>query len=110
MPDAEGNNHSRSAGRVEKLLYTVREAAEKLSLGRATVYELLARGELRAVHIGRATRIPAAELERFVQRLVTAEGGGESHPACESDHHADHQSDHQWRRRPWTANQRERQM
>lgn len=48
------------------MAYRVDEAAENLGLCRATIYNLIARGELRAVKIGRATRIPASELERLL--------------------------------------------
>jgi excisionase family DNA binding protein len=54
------------------LLYRVVEAARLLRLSRATVYKLIAEGRLRPAKIGRSTRIPAAELERFV-REVTGE-------------------------------------
>lgn len=37
-----------------------------LGLGRTTIYELLRAGELQAVHVGRATRIPARELQRWI--------------------------------------------
>ena len=42
------------------------DAAIALGLSRATIYNLITRGELRAVKIGRATRIPATELERLL--------------------------------------------
>lgn len=53
----------------EQLLYTINAAARVLSVSRATLYRALARGELRAVRIGCATRISRAELERFVRAL-----------------------------------------
>jgi excisionase family DNA binding protein len=48
-----------------RVLYTAEEAAEQLSLSRSTVDVLVARGELRAVRIGRLVRIAHRELERF---------------------------------------------
>lgn len=54
---------------AEKMLLTIPEAAERLSLGRSKVYELLNAGEFTAVRIGRAVRVPAPELERYVARL-----------------------------------------
>jgi excisionase family DNA binding protein len=57
----------------EKLLLRVDEAAARLSVSRASLYRLLTSGRLRAVRVGRATRIPARELERFVREL---QGGG----------------------------------
>lgn len=53
-------------------LYSPAQAAEVLSLSRQHVYNLISRGELRAVKIGRATRITADELERYVERLCIA--------------------------------------
>ncbi|REJ91098.1 MAG: DNA-binding protein [Planctomycetota bacterium] len=50
---------------MEKLL-TVREAAELLRLGRSTLYNLMDRGLLAYVKIGRARRIPPSEIERLV--------------------------------------------
>jgi len=40
---------------VTKLLLTPAEAAEQLGVGRSTLYELLASGELESICIGRAT-------------------------------------------------------
>jgi excisionase family DNA binding protein len=52
-----------------RLLLRVDEAAARLSVSRASLYRLLSSGRLRAVRVGRATRIPARELERFVREL-----------------------------------------
>lgn len=51
-----------------RLLLTVPEAAALLAIGRTTLYELVATGQLATVHIGRAVRIPRAELEAFISR------------------------------------------
>lgn len=59
----------------EKLLLTISEAAELLSLSRATLYRALARGDVRAVHVGRSVRISRTELERFVRVLEEAATG-----------------------------------
>ena len=40
---------------MTKLLLTPAEAAEQLGVGRSTLYELLASGELESICIGRAT-------------------------------------------------------
>jgi excisionase family DNA binding protein len=53
---------------TERLLLTVTEVAERLAVGRSTVYELTTAGELEVVHIGRCARIPVAALADFVQR------------------------------------------
>ena len=46
------------------------EVAAALRVGRSTVYELIAKGELKVVHIGRAVRVPAIELEAWVGRRI----------------------------------------
>jgi excisionase family DNA binding protein len=51
------------------LLLTIRETAALLSVGRTTVYELVAAGELETVHIGRSVRVPADAAASFVARL-----------------------------------------
>lgn len=48
------------------LLVRVEEAARLLSLGRSTVYEMIASGELRAVKCGAARRIPVAALQQWI--------------------------------------------
>ncbi len=53
----------------EKVLLTVEEAAERLSIGRTKAFELIARGELESVLIGRARRVPVEALEPFVTEL-----------------------------------------
>jgi excisionase family DNA binding protein len=44
------------------------EVAIILGIGRSTVYELVQRGDLPAIHVGRAVRIPAAALQRWVEQ------------------------------------------
>jgi len=46
-----------------KLLVTVTEASEMLSLGKSTVYELVAKKIIPSIRLGRAVRIPLRELE-----------------------------------------------
>lgn len=55
---------------TEPLLLTVVEAAALLGVGRTTVYELLARGDLTAVRIGRCRRVPRAIVDAYVERLL----------------------------------------
>ncbi len=57
-------------------LLRVRQAAELLGLGHSKTYELLKTGELRAIRIGRARRIPRTEITAFIsRRLAEAEAG-----------------------------------
>ncbi len=58
----------------EPLLLTIFEAAQLLSVGRTTVYELIERGELRTVHIGRSCRVPVVAVTDYVERLLAIEG------------------------------------
>jgi excisionase family DNA binding protein len=46
---------------------------EELALGRSTVYLLIGRGDLRTVRVGKAVRVPAEELERFIASRVSDE-------------------------------------
>jgi excisionase family DNA binding protein len=55
--------------RPQPLLLTIPEAARVLGIGRSTLYELIARGAIETVHIGRAHRIAAAALHAFVKNL-----------------------------------------
>lgn len=48
-------------------VYTPEEAADELKIGRTKIYELLQRGKLRSVKIGRTRRIPAAALDAFLE-------------------------------------------
>ncbi len=65
----QSTDHSTS----EPLLLTVVEAGQLLSVGRTTIYELISRGELRSVHVGRARRVPVAAVVEYVNRLGAAE-------------------------------------
>ncbi len=55
---------------MDKALLTVEEAAEQLSLGRTKTYELVQKGLLPSISIGRARRIPATAVAAFIQRCV----------------------------------------
>jgi len=58
---------------MTKLLLSIPEAAERLSIGRSKLYELLTSGEIPTIRIGRAVRIPADELDAFVTRERAAQ-------------------------------------
>jgi excisionase family DNA binding protein len=55
-------------------LLRVEEAAAWLGLSKRTLYELLSRGEIQSVHIGRSRRIAFTVLERYVERLSSGFG------------------------------------
>lgn len=54
---------------MSKLLLTVREAADCLSLSRSKVYELIASGALPSVRVDGARRIKADQLQEYVASL-----------------------------------------
>ena len=51
----------------ERLVYTVQEAGELLGISRAFAYELVARGELPVIRLGRRRLIPKVALVALVQ-------------------------------------------
>ncbi len=55
---------------MDKKLLTVSEAADLLGLGRSKAYELVMRGELKSIQIGRARRIPVTALDEFIKRVA----------------------------------------
>jgi excisionase family DNA binding protein len=59
-----------------KLAYSIDEAIEAIGLGRTTVFELMASGELESVKVGRRRLIPSEALKDYVQRLRTEQGSG----------------------------------
>jgi excisionase family DNA binding protein len=61
------------AAELRPALLTVKQAARVLSLGRSTVYELIADGRLEVVHIGRSTRVPTDAIARLIAKLRAGE-------------------------------------
>lgn len=55
---------------MSESLLTVNEAAARLALGRTTVYELIARRELKTIKIGRARRVPESAIEQWIARQI----------------------------------------
>lgn len=53
-------------------LLRIPEAAQRLALSRSKLYELIYRGEIRTVRIGRAVRIAESELDRFIRDRTDA--------------------------------------
>lgn len=66
---------------LQKHLYKIIDICETCSLGRSHVYELIAKGELQTVKIGRSCRIPHSSFEAFLRKYgvelnnSTTEGG-----------------------------------
>jgi len=62
---------------VEKLLYTIQEAAEALAMSEATLYRKIHNGEIATVKDGRRfTRITRDDLEAYILRHHTQRGEG----------------------------------
>ncbi len=56
------------------LLLTVEQAAEKLSLARSTLYQLVLTGEVVSIKIGRSRRVPIDALADYIDRKVREQG------------------------------------
>ncbi len=54
------------------VLLTVEEAAQRLSIGRTTMYSLVSTGAIESVTIGRLRRVPSECLEEYVSSLRTS--------------------------------------
>lgn len=54
----------------DRLLLTIVEAANQLSMGRTSLYTLVMRGDIESVTIGRSRRITRQALDAYVARLV----------------------------------------
>lgn len=46
---------------------TINEACVALSLGRSSIYKLINEGKLKAVKLGRVTRIPASSVRALIE-------------------------------------------
>ena len=51
------------------------DVARRLNISKALVYQLVRRGEIPAVHIGKAVRIRSIDLEAYIQRNLSGWGG-----------------------------------
>jgi excisionase family DNA binding protein len=58
-----------------KLLLTVEEAAEAMSLGRTLMYQLVKGRQVLSIKVGRTRRILTSALHEFVKRLSEVEKG-----------------------------------
>lgn len=53
---------------TDTLLLRPEEAARELGIGRSKTYDLLRRGEIPSIRIGRSVRIPASKLRDWIER------------------------------------------
>lgn len=69
-PDLPRETTSMSAIAHASVLLTVEEAAQRLNIGRTTMYGLVSTGAIKSVTIGRLRRVPAECLDAFVSALM----------------------------------------
>ncbi len=60
--------------REHRWLLGIPEACAGLGVGRSTLYELAARGEIEIVRVGRRALVPVASIESYVERLRASDG------------------------------------
>jgi len=63
------------AAEVNARLNSVERVMEKLGVGRSTVFELMAGGQLRSVKIGRRRMVSDRAISEFINKLEAAPGG-----------------------------------
>lgn len=63
------------ATRVQKINYSVKEAAEASGLGRSTIFELIRSGELASFKEGRRRLIPAEAIRAHSARRIAEQSG-----------------------------------
>ncbi|MBJ7609336.1 MAG: helix-turn-helix domain-containing protein [Candidatus Dormibacteraeota bacterium] len=78
-------DHARDPLPEPTRLLSVDDVCGALQCGRTFVYELLQKGELHAIKLGRLTRISPAGLHEFIDRQERAAGGSCSGPPSNPD-------------------------
>ena len=58
---------------MDKPLLDINEAAAALGLGRSKTYELVQKGQLRSIKIGRSRRIPTGAISAFISEQLEAQ-------------------------------------
>jgi excisionase family DNA binding protein len=53
----------------DRLLLTVEEAADRLSIGRSLMYELIGCGQIASIRVGRLRRVPSESLREYVAAM-----------------------------------------
>ncbi len=56
----------------DRLLLTIPEVAARLGMGRSFVYQLVLKGEIPSIKLGRARRVPAGAVEQFIKDRMKA--------------------------------------
>lgn len=57
-----------------RLAFTVSEAAQALGIGRTHAYDLVRRGSIPHIRIGRCIRIPESALSSWIEQQTTTTG------------------------------------
>ena len=58
----------------DPLLYTVEQAAEKLTISRSLCYRLVAEGVIGSMKVGRLRRVPAIALAQYIEHELAVAG------------------------------------
>jgi excisionase family DNA binding protein len=69
LPRGRGHRALPREGAGQRLLLTVEEAADCLCIGRTYMFDLITRGIVPSVRIGKLRRIRLDDLERYVSSL-----------------------------------------
>ncbi len=64
------DTHTTARDTTPRVLLTVEQAAQRLSVGRTTMYALIKAGHITTVRIGHLRRVPADALTAYVQHLT----------------------------------------
>jgi excisionase family DNA binding protein len=59
---------------MERLLLKPTEAAEVIGLGRSKTYELISKGVIPSVRIGKSVRVPVASLRTWIEQQLREQG------------------------------------
>jgi len=63
-----------------RLLYSVEEAASLLGIGRTYMFELVAKGQVDSLKIGRRRKVARAALDEFIERLAAGKESAGAEP------------------------------
>lgn len=74
MDRSEDGDGRAEAGGDERLVLTVRQAADALGVSDDLVYELTARGEIPCLRLGRRRVIPRRAIELMLEQAMTQTG------------------------------------
>lgn len=58
---------------MDKILLKPSEVTQVLGIGRSLVYELIARGDIPSVRIGRCIRVPHESLQKWIKEKETSQ-------------------------------------